>query len=136
MRYDFACTNGSCGNVIEDDVKLAERDAHHPACPKCGSPCNYRFAATIVHTILKDGPSGSWPSKGERFKKYRARQSVAAEKRQNERFGMAKESLPNYKGQETGTWREAKDLAVADKGQDIGKTYDRKIKAEDAKKIT
>jgi len=85
-----------------------------PECDKCGAKCKYEFAPTIVQFALKDGPSGSWPSKGNRFKKYREKQSKAAEKRQRDRYGDPA-AVPNYKGQETGTWAEAQAQARADK---------------------
>lgn len=104
---------------------------HHPACPKCESPCDYEWIPSVPHGILKDGPSGSWPSKGERFKKYRAKQSEAAEKRQNGRFASAKDgAIPNYKGEETGTWKEAQQLALADRGAESAATYAAKVEGE------
>jgi hypothetical protein len=77
-----------------------------------------------------DGPSGSWPSKGNRFKKFREQQSVAAERRQNERYGPVKSTLPNYQGKETGSWEEAQRLAKHDKGNAVAVTYDPLVSAE------
>jgi hypothetical protein len=72
--------------------------------------------------VLKDGPSGSWPSKGERIKKQRAASSAAAGKRQKERYKNPS-LVPNYLGRETGTWAEAQQEAAKDKGQESAATY-------------
>ena len=129
--YSFACTSESCGNVIEDDAPISSYEDHHPVCPGCGSPCNYKWVPYLVHGILKDGPTGSWPSKGERFKKYRAKQSEAAASRQQERFGgLRKDAIPNYGGQETGNWQEAQIQAMKDKGAESAATFNEKIQAE------
>jgi hypothetical protein len=93
---------------------MSEFKEFEPECIECGAKCKYEFAPTIVQFALKDGPSGSWPSKGNRFKKYREEQSKAAEKRQRDRYGNPA-AVPNYKGQETGTWAEAQSQARADK---------------------
>lgn len=85
------------------------------------------------HAILKDGPSGSWPSKGEHFKKYRAKQSEAALRRQKERFGhLRKNAVPNYNGKETESWQEAQSEAMKDKGAESAATFNTKIQEEKA----
>jgi hypothetical protein len=86
---------------------------------------------------FKDGPSGSWPSKGNRFKAYRAKQAEAATRRQNERFASIKNgAVPNYKGQETGTWQEAQITAMKEAGPDSAATFNSKVAEEKSKKIT
>lgn len=78
-----------------------------------------------------DGPSGSWPSKGNRFKQYRAKQAAAAERRQNEKFASIKKgAVPNYKGVEMGSWKEAQMEALKDSGPDSAATYVSKVKTE------
>lgn len=113
-----------------------------PACPRCGGECAYTFTPTITQFALKDGPSGSWPSKGNNFQAYRARRSDEMKRRQRDRYGEPKKLIPNYKGQETGSWREAQSLAMSDKesherrGVDsiaVGSTFNAKI-AEEGKK--
>jgi hypothetical protein len=89
---------------------------HHPVCPHCGGTCDYEFNPTVVNFVLKDGPSGSWPSKGNRFTQYRTEQDKRAQKRQEERFGhLRKGIIPNYKGVEAESWTEAQSMAMADK---------------------
>ena len=87
----------------------------------------------FTHGVLKDGPSGSWPSKGERFKQYRAKQSEAAKHRQEERFGhLRKDAIPNFNGQETGSWQEAQSQAMKEKGAESAATFNEKISKEKA----
>jgi hypothetical protein len=76
-----------------------------------------------VQFILKDGPSGSWPSKGERIKSQRKKASEAAGQRQRERYKNPS-LVPNYKGKETDTWDEAQQEALKDKGPESASTYD------------
>lgn len=109
---------------------------HHPNCEDCGTPCNYEYVPSVPQVVLKDGASGSWPSKGERFKNYRAKQSEKMTKRQYDRYGDVKSgAIPNYKGVDTGTWKEAQFQALKDKGAESAATYGAKVKEEAAKGI-
>jgi hypothetical protein len=129
--YTYACKDEECGTSFEDEASMSSFKEHHPPCPKCGKPCDYKFVAYMTHGILKDGPSGSWPSKGERFKNYRAKQSEAAGKRQKDRFGhLRKDAVPNYKGQETGSWQDAQIAAMRDKGAESAATFNDKVQSE------
>ncbi len=113
---------------------------HHPACEECGGPCDYEWCPTVVQFALKDGPTGSWPSKGNRFKAFRASQSKKMEKKQQDRYGhLNRDLVPNYGGQPTENWREAQDLAMKDKERNpdtlaTAATYNGKIVKEKGKK--
>ncbi len=129
--YDFKCS--SCENVFEDSCSISGRDNHHPIC-ECGSPSNYIYIPSVPLVSFVDGPSGSWPSKGNRFKKYREQQANAATRRQNERFAsLNKGAVPNYKGVETGTWRDAQVEALKDAGPDKAATFNAKVAQEKTK---
>lgn len=114
-----------------------------PKCVQCGSECEYQFTPSVVQFALKDGPSGSWPSKGNRFKQYRSKRSEEMERRQKDRYGhINRDAIPNYQGQITENWREAQSMAMADKdrqeavGTDsiaVGATYNDKVRKEDSK---
>lgn len=131
--YSFACRDESCGSVFEDEAPISSFKDHHPPCPKCGKECDYKWVPYATHGILKDGPSGSWPSKGERFKNYRAKQSEAAGRRQKDRFGhVRKDAVPNYQGKETGTWQDAQISALKDKGAESAATFNAKVSEERA----
>src|SRR5512135_1878569 len=134
MIYTYECTNEGCvdadGNrtTFETEVSIKEdMKSVHPPCVQCGDPCNYKWVPYAIHAVLKDGPTGSWPSKGNRFKQYRQKASEAAAKRQLEHHGPPKKAIPNYKGQEVESWEAAKSDAIRDKGLEAAPTYDAKI---------
>jgi hypothetical protein len=142
--YDYACTSDYCFNIQEEEVSISKFKDHHPVCEVCGSLCDYHFTPSVVQFALKDGPSGSWPSKGNHFKNYRNQKAQEMERRQKERYGhINRDAIPNYQGQVTENWREAQDLAMKDKerqekvGTDslaVASTYVPKIEAEKTKK--
>lgn len=58
------------------------------------------------------------------------------EKRQYDRYGDVKSgAIPNYKGVDTGTWKEAQFQALKDKGAESAATYGAKVKEEAAKGV-
>lgn len=128
--YSYKCTKEECGNITEDRASMSDFKDHTTGCSVCGSVSTYVWVPSVPQVSFLDGPSGSWPSKGNRFKKYRAQQSANAERRQNERYGPVKEVLPNYNGKETGSWEEAQRLAKADKGNSAAVTYDNFVSSE------
>lgn len=131
--YDFKCTNQECGTEIEDTASMNDYKEHHPKCPECGSSCDYLWKPYAPQAILKDGPSGSWPSKGERFKNYRAKRSEEMGRRQKERYGHIRtDAVPNYEGKETGTWQEAQFQAMKEKGAESAATFNDKVAKEKA----
>jgi hypothetical protein len=118
--YSYRCTDENCLNVQDEDAKISEFKDLRPKCLVCGAECEYVFVPTVVQAILKDGPTGSWPSKGNRFKNYRAKQSEKMKKRQQDRYGhLNRDCVPNYQGQLTEDWREAQDLAMRDKDRNL-----------------
>lgn len=109
---------------------------HHPTCESCSSPCDYIAILSVPQVAFKDGPSGSWPSKVGRFKDFRAKQSAKMEKRQQDRYGhISTTAIPNYNGQDTGTWKEAQYQALKDKGLESASTFTTKVKEESDKGI-
>jgi hypothetical protein len=123
-----------CFHVQEDSCSVDERLVFAPKCEKCGSICHYKFTPTLFQFALKDGPSGSWVSKGLRYQKHRAKQHELAGKRQRERYGDIHKLVPNYSGNDTGTWSEAQFQAAKDKGPKAASTYANLVLAE--KKIS
>lgn len=127
-------------NVQEEEAKISEFKDLRPTCIVCGSECVYKFTPTIVQFALKDGPTGSWPSKGNRFKKYRSEQSRKMEKKQQDRYGhLNRDCVPNYQGQLTEDWREAQSLAMKDKDRNpdslaTASTFNEQIDKEKKKK--
>lgn len=112
----------------------------HPKCKECGGVCNYEFTPTVVQFALKDGPSGSWPSKGNRFKQYRQQQSEKVSRRQKDRYGhLNRDAVPNYQGKLAEDWKEAQSMAMKDKEKNpdtlaTAATYNPHIRKEKRKK--
>lgn len=129
--YEYACP--SCQSHREDDASMSSFKDHHPPCLECGGPCDYTFVPTVVQVAFKDGPSGSWPSKGEHFKNYRSKRDEEMKRRQLDRYGPPRGVLPNYGGQETGSWAEAQFQALKDKGAESAATFTEKVKDEQSK---
>lgn len=134
LIYDYVCTKKKCRHVQEHEHSVNGFKEYEPKCPKCGSKCKYKFTATIVQFALKDGPTGSWPSKGEHFKNYRRKQSENIKRRQLDRYGPPKEAVPNFKGEIVDSWDEAKSRAVKELGPQVGQTYNHKIIKERKKR--
>ncbi len=129
--YHYSCT--ACEVVREDVASMRDFKEHEPACEKCGAVCRYVYVPTVPQVAFKDGPSGSWPSKGERIKKQRAVASEQAGKRQVERYGKNPNQLvPNFQGKETGTWAEAQYQAERERGKESAATYAGKVTEEKA----
>lgn len=128
--YFYLCD--SCKKVREDDCSIHTFKEHHPKCLKCGKECDYTFIPTVPQVAFKDGPSGSWPSKGDRIKKQRQQASEAAGKRQRDRYGASvkRDAIPNYDSKDTGTWAEAQQMALKERGKASAATYNDKVKKE------
>lgn len=135
--YFYQCKK--CEHVREDDCSMSKFKQHEPPCTECGAVCKYIYIATVPQVAFKDGPSGSWPSKGNRFQNYRRERDQTMKRRQKDRYGAPKELVPNYQGQVTESWREASNLAIHDKDKDISdrlqtsKTYESRVKKEKKK---
>jgi hypothetical protein len=100
--------------VVKGEAKLV--------CPSCQENMTLNFQPGRVAFVLKDSAVGGWVSKAGKENKYRAkRREVMA---QRERDHVFKSSLqPNYKGEETGTWREAQEAARKEGGDTAASTY-------------
>jgi hypothetical protein len=132
--YGYRCT--VCDNLQEEDHSINGFKENHPICDKCGSICNYEWIPSIPNIVLRDGPSGSWPSKGERIKKQREKASEAAARRQRDRYGEGKQITPNavINGslKETGSWAEAQNQILKERGPGAAKTFEDRVQKEKA----
>lgn len=133
--YSYKCISSECGLVFECDATMTEFKYLRPICYSCGSQGEYTYVPSVPFVSFLDGPSGSWPSKGDRFKAHRAKASEDAAKRQRDRYGEVKGAVPNYKGQECESWREAQSEAVKEKGIEVAKTFESKIAEESSSKL-
>lgn len=130
-EYGYRCPNEECKELREDVASIKSYEEHHPPCLVCATPCNYEYIPSVPQAVFKDGPSGSWPSKGERIKKQRQKASDDAAKRSIDRYGKNPNRLiPNYDGKETGTWAEAQNLAQKERGAPSAATFEPKVAAE------
>jgi hypothetical protein len=127
MIYDYKCSD--CGNIQEDECSINTFKEHKPACKVCWCLCDYIFTPTNVHFVLKDGPSGSWPSKGMRINNQRMEASNKAAARQKKRY-KTPSLVPNFNGKETESWREAQTEALKELGPSVASTYENKVKSE------
>jgi predicted nucleic acid-binding Zn ribbon protein len=123
--YSLACLE--CGHTEDRRLAFTDYDKVKAGetiltCPKCTEVMQIGFQPSHVTFVLKDGPSGGWVSKAGKENKYRAaRREVMA---QRERDHVFKSHLqPNYKGEETGTWRAAQEEARKEVGEAAASTY-------------
>lgn len=130
MIYTYYCTNKKCLHHQDENHSVDGFKEYQPICEKCKKKCEYRFTPSVVNFILADGPSGSWPSKGNSFKTYRAKQSEKMQKRQRDRYGDPKQLTPNIGGVETGTWRNAREIAAKELGPAAASTYNKRAAKE------
>lgn len=143
MIYTYQCTNEGCKDatgertIVEAELSIKEDfRALHPPCTSCGDHCDYHWVPSVFQFAMKDGPTtGMTPSKSNRFAQFRRKSSEQAAIRQRDRYGEAKKAIPNYKGQETGTWEEAKYQAIKEKGLEAAPTFDAKIAETNKNKI-
>ena len=116
MLYDYRCPNPLCSKVTEHEHSVNGFKEFHPPCPSCGEPCVYEFNPTVVQFAIKDGPSGTSPSKALRINKHMAEKNERLKKRERDRYGhLNRDVVPNFQGQRTESWREAQSIAMQDK---------------------
>lgn len=130
--YQVKCH--ACGQVSERRLTFSEYDQVKAeslklVCTTCGEqsvalefspPSNLGF-------ILKEGESGGWASKSLKENAYRSRRSKTMERKQRDHVKTPK-LVPNYKGEEVGSWKEAQEVARQEKGDLSASTYDPLVK--------
>lgn len=127
MVYDYQCSK--CGKTQEEQCSVDTFKEHKPVCVACGGSCSYVFNPSGVQFVLKDGPSGSWPSKGNRINQQMKDRSKAAARRQRDRY-KPKKLIPNVEGHERESWREAQNDVLKEKGPEAASTYNNKVAEE------
>jgi hypothetical protein len=108
-----------------DEVKSGLKEL---ACV-CGAPLKFGFAPGTLGFIMKEGPSGGWVTKSIKENQYRKQRGAVMKQRQTDHVRTPK-LQPNYKGEETGTWREAKEAARKEKGDLSASSYDHLLSKE------
>ena len=130
MIYTYYCVNKKCLHSQDENHSVNGFKEFTPPCEKCGRKCEYRFTPSVVHFSLLDGPTGSWPSKGNSFKNYRAKQSEKMEKKQRDRYGEPKQLIPNHKGVQHENWAHARETALKESGPSSAATYNKRVSKE------
>jgi len=124
--YQIECLE--CGETHDQRLSYSEYDQVKAgtkalACKTCGLPAQIGFAPGNLGFILKEGESGGWASKSIKENAYRAkRRDMLAKKEKDHVFKANLQA--NYEGVETGSWREAQELARTEKGNEAAATYD------------
>lgn len=123
--YTIVCEACSVSGDIRlsfADYDAVKADEQKLVCNACEGKCGIVFDPSSVQFILKDGESGGWVSKSMKENQYRARRREHMGRR--ERDNVFKPKLqPNYKGLETGTWKDAQEHARSEVAKDHGKDY-------------
>ena len=123
--YKLSCSE--CGEILDkklsfsqyDEVKLGQSVVD---CPSCAKAMSLVFAPGRLGMVMKEGLSGGWTTKSEKERKYRDNRHQAMGKRQKD--NVFEPSLqPNYNGEETGTWKEAQEVARKVGGDTAAATY-------------
>lgn len=118
--YQIECHE--CGTTRDQRLTFSDYDRvvkgeRELLCDKCGLPAQIGFAPGSLGFILKEGESGGWASKSLKESDYRRKRRKVMAKREADH--VFKPNLqPNYEGVETGTWKEAQELARKEKGRE------------------
>jgi predicted nucleic acid-binding Zn ribbon protein len=133
----YAIECHECGAAYDQRLSYAQYDevktqkAELP-CTQCGKAAIIAFKPSRVGFVLKEGESGGWASKSIKENAYRAERSKVMAKRNKDH--VFKSSLQaNYDGTETGSWRDAQELARKEKGDLAAATYEPLVQKEKAK---
>lgn len=127
MKYDFKCS--SCEHTWEVQMKANEfRDIKDDglSCTECEGTAFNEFNPGEVEVCYK---GFQWADKNFREKEFRKNRSKYMDKRQRE-VNYVPSLAPNYLGEKTKNWKEAKKEAQAD-GK-LGLTYDPLIRKEES----
>jgi len=123
-----------CGTTKDQRLSYSDYDQVRDgsktlACSNCGLPAQIGFAPGNLGFILREGESGGWASKSIKENAYRNRRREVMAKREKDH--VFKSSLQaNYDGVETGSWKEAQELARVEKGDEAASTYDPLVSKE------
>lgn len=130
--YAIECPE--CGAAYDQRLTFAQYDEVKDGksslpCTKCGCSAQIAFRPGKVGFVLKEGESGGWASKSIKENKYReARRQVMAKREKDHVFKSSLQA--NYGGVETGSWKEAQEMARSEKGNEAAATYETLVQKE------
>ena len=128
MKYQFVCPD--CDHVqveAHSPNDLASLKESGVECVECGATSEYTFDPSGVQVCFK---GFQWADKNHREKEYRKKRSKTMASRQKKNNYTPK-LAPNYKGERTSSWKEARAEARSD-GK-FAETYDHLVQKEEAK---
>lgn len=124
MKYSFRCS--TCNLSFEEKhspLRLEALKESGVEC-QCGGRADYYFDPKGIQVSFT---GDSWADKNYKEKAYRANRSSQMQARQN-RHVFKPRLAPNYKGERTSSWKEARNEAAAD-GKDT-RVYDQFVTKE------
>jgi hypothetical protein len=121
------------GNLVKRRLSFADYDNFTSGSMELlgsdGKALEYVLDPGKTSFVMRDGSSGGWPSKALLEKKYRAARSskMAAFEKDNT---FKPKLIPNYKGAEAPTWKEAQDEARFQEGTSVAESYSHHVEKE------
>ena len=111
--YETKCEG--CGSEAEMRLSFSDYDAlklgtKSLQCSGCSGKVGLVFSPGDVKFVLKDGESGGWASKASKENAYRAKRYQHMGKVQDAHAPKTR-LQPNFAGEQTGTWAEARSVA-------------------------
>lgn len=126
MRYDFKCEK--CSHQWEIKMNAADfKEIKEDGIPCVSCEEGVAFNEFNPGNIQVSYKGLQWADKNYKEKAYRKNRSKQMASRQNKNL-VTPTLSPNYKGQKTGTWKEARDAARDDGKLDF--TYDHLVAKE------
>jgi len=130
--YQIECYE--CGMITDQRLTFYEYDRVKSGqstiqCKNCGLSAQIGFSPGTLGFVMKEGESGGWASKSLKENAYRKKRRLEMARREKDH--VFKSTLqPNFDGVETGSWREAQELARKEKGEGSASTYEPLVKKE------
>lgn len=130
--YTLECKDEDCLRVQERRLTFAQYDEAKKGvlgltCESCGCPAEFKFVPGAIGFNLKEGESGGWTTKSLKENGYRKSRRETMAKREKDHVFKSR-LVPNYQGQEAGSWSDVKDHVRTVKGAEAASTYDPFVK--------
>jgi hypothetical protein len=130
--YQIECPE--CGLVKDQRFTFSEYDKVKSGeetlqCGNCGCSAQFAFSPGSLGFIFKEGESGGWASKAIRENAYRKKRRKEMARREKDHVFQPR-LQPNFDGVETGTWKDAQELARKEKGNASASTFVPLVKKE------
>src|SRR5580698_10258426 len=134
-HYSVSCQ--ACDNVGTIKMTFTEYDAvkagtSNATCPHCGGWANIVFNPGDVSFVLKDGSVGGFTSKAGKENAFRAKHNKVMDKRMKDHAPTTRLN-PNFGGQLTHNWKDAKDAAYEHTYDKVKQEYGSQVAAIAAK---